>query len=96
MWFFAHWILGTAVSFLGVLNVYIGLVAYHEKTSKGIRIWIILFTIEISLVVFFYLLQEKWVYIQKQGVICGNEMMTQSCQESQQDGKQNVLKADTC
>lgn len=96
VWFFAHWITGTAVSFLGVLNVYIGLRAYQEKTSKGIRIWNILFTIQISLVVFFYLFQEKWAYIQKQGVNLGNEMMTTPCQESGQDDKEMVVKVDKC
>ncbi|BAT88355.1 hypothetical protein VIGAN_05182500, partial [Vigna angularis var. angularis] len=33
VWFFAHWILGTAVTFLGVLNVYLGLEAYHQNGS---------------------------------------------------------------
>lgn len=89
VWFFAHWILGTAVTFLGVLNVYIGLAAYHEKTSKGIRIWNILFTIQISLIVFFYLFQEKWVYIQKQKMVLSNE-------ESLPNEKEMVLKAGTC
>ncbi|XP_027344109.1 cytochrome b561 domain-containing protein At2g30890-like [Abrus precatorius] len=93
VWFFAHWILGTAVSFLGVLNVYIGLRAYQEKTSKRIRIWNILFTIQISLIVFFYLFQEKWVYIQNQGVILGNEIVTPTCQEAE---REKVLKGDTC
>ncbi|XP_061356351.1 cytochrome b561 domain-containing protein At2g30890-like [Gastrolobium bilobum] len=95
VWFFAHWILGIAVSFLGVLNVYIGLGAYQEKTSKGIKIWNILFTIQISLIVFFYLFQEKWVYIQNQGVILENELLTPTCQESGSNDKK-VLKEDTC
>ncbi|XP_028788317.1 cytochrome b561 domain-containing protein At4g18260-like [Neltuma alba] len=73
VWFFLHWILGTVISFLGILNVYIGLQAYQEKTSKSIRIWNILFTVQLVIVVFFYLLQDKWVYLQKQGVILGNE-----------------------
>jgi len=97
VWFFAHWILGTAVTFLGVLNVYLGLEAYHQKTSKGIKIWNILFTVQISMVVFFYLFQEKWVYIQNQGVVLGNEMMTSICQEIGTDEKdEKVLKGDTC
>ncbi|KAK7304997.1 hypothetical protein VNO77_42894 [Canavalia gladiata] len=97
IWFFAHWILGIAITFLGVLNVYIGLGAYQEKTSKGIKIWNILFTIQISLVVFFYLLQEKWVYIQNQGVSLGNEIMTPTCQGSHPDEKEKkALKGDTC
>ncbi|XP_047157491.1 cytochrome b561 domain-containing protein At4g18260-like isoform X2 [Vigna umbellata] len=96
VWFFAHWILGTAVTFLCVLNVYLGLEAYHQKTSKGIKIWKILFTVEITLVVFFYLFQEKWVYIQNQGVVLGNEMMTSIGQEIGPNEKdEKVLKGDT-
>ncbi|XP_028199002.1 cytochrome b561 domain-containing protein At4g18260-like [Glycine soja] len=57
LWFFAHRVVGTAVSLLGVLNVFIGLQAYQEKTSKSITTWNILFTVQISLIVIFYLLQ---------------------------------------
>ncbi|KAL2322508.1 hypothetical protein Fmac_026887 [Flemingia macrophylla] len=96
VWFFAHWILGTTVSFLGVLNVYLGLVAYHQKTSKGTKIWNILFTLQICVIVFFYLFQEKWVYIQNQGVALANEMMTTSCQESRPNENEKALKGDTC
>ncbi|XP_062026720.1 cytochrome b561 domain-containing protein At2g30890-like [Rosa rugosa] len=73
MWFLVHWMLGTAISLLGVLNIYTGLVAYHEKTSKGIKFWTIVFTAEVCFITFFYLFQDKWVYIQKQGVSLGNE-----------------------
>ncbi|GLT57007.1 hypothetical protein SLA2020_300140 [Shorea laevis] len=73
VWFVAHWLLGISVALLGVINVYTGLQAYHEKTSRRIKPWTILFTIEISFFVFFYLLQDKWVYVKKQGVILGTE-----------------------
>ncbi|KAM2859641.1 hypothetical protein COP2_025044 [Malus domestica] len=73
IWFSVHWILGTAVSLLGVLNIYTGLQAYHEKTSKGIKLWTIIFTAQVSAITFFYLFQDKWLYIQKQGVLLGNE-----------------------
>lgn len=73
VWFFVHWMLGTTVSLLGVLNIYTGLQAYHEKTSRSIRLWTILFTTEMSFIAFFYLLQDKWVYTKKQGVILGDE-----------------------
>ncbi|XP_038681574.1 cytochrome b561 domain-containing protein At2g30890-like [Tripterygium wilfordii] len=73
VWFFVHWLLGTAISLLGTIDIYTGLQVYHEKTSKSIRLWTTIFTIEISLIAFFYLFQEKWVYIQKQGVILGDE-----------------------
>lgn len=67
MWFLTHWVIGTAVSLLGVITIYTGLLAYTEKTSRSIRIWPILFTAEICFIVIIYLLQDKWGYIQKQG-----------------------------
>ncbi|EEF35734.1 conserved hypothetical protein [Ricinus communis] len=72
-WFFLHWILGTAICLLGVINMYTGLQAYHQKTSKSIRLWTIFFTAEVSLIIFLYLLQDKLGYMQKQGVILGME-----------------------
>ena len=94
MWFFVHWIIGTAVSLLGVINVYLGLQAYQEKTSRSIRTWNILFTVQISLMVFFYLLQEKWVYIQNQGVALGNELLSPPLQDIDSDDKK-ALKAES-
>lgn len=73
VWFFVHWGLGTSVSVLGIINVYTGLQAYKKRTATSVRLWTVLFTVEISLIAFFYLFQDKWRYIQKQGVILGNE-----------------------
>lgn len=42
-------------------------------TSRSIKVWVIIFTVEMSVVSFFYLLQDKWVYTQKQGVILGDQ-----------------------
>ncbi|XP_057441348.1 cytochrome b561 domain-containing protein At4g18260-like [Lotus japonicus] len=92
LWFFAHWIIGTAVSIMSVLNIYSGLQAYHEKTSKSIRTWKILFTFQISLIVMFYLLQEKLVYIQNQGVTLGNKLLPSTCEEISLDDKEKALK----
>ncbi|MCL7028655.1 hypothetical protein MKW94_004504 [Papaver nudicaule] len=68
-WFFVHWGLGTGITLLGIINVYTGLQAYHEKTSRSIRLWFTLFTIEVCLITFLYLFQDKWNYIQQQGVV---------------------------
>ncbi|KAL5732113.1 hypothetical protein ACHQM5_004767 [Ranunculus cassubicifolius] len=73
MWFFAHWLLGTIFTILGILNIYTGLRAYHRRTSKSIKIWSVLFTIEICCIAFIYLLQDKWLYIKKQGDCLGGE-----------------------
>ncbi|PWA66702.1 cytochrome b561/ferric reductase transmembrane [Artemisia annua] len=76
IWFFAHWILGSTVSLLGIINVYTGLHAYKKITSRSITPWVIFYTAEIVCIGFLYLFQEKWEYIHKQGVIRGNEPMT--------------------
>ncbi|XVF71212.1 hypothetical protein PTKIN_Ptkin12aG0018000 [Pterospermum kingtungense] len=73
VWYFAHWLLGTAVSILGVISIYTGLVAFHEKTSRSIKLWTIVFTVEISLIALIYLFQDKYLYIQKEGVILRHE-----------------------
>lgn len=56
---------------MGIINIYTGLNAYHKKTSKSIGLWNVLFTAEISFIGFFYLFQDKWEFLQKQGVILG-------------------------
>ncbi|MED6149544.1 hypothetical protein PIB30_063551 [Stylosanthes scabra] len=89
MWFFGHWIIGTAMSLLGVINVYLGLQAYQEKTSRSITTWNMLFTAQISLIVFFYLVQEKWDYLRNQGVASGNnELLDLSLQEIGSENKE--------
>lgn len=77
VWYFFHWLLGTTICLAGIINTYTGLNAYHERTSKPISLWTIIFTAQISFMGFFYLFQDKWEYIQKQGVILeNNETMT--------------------
>ncbi|CAK9133948.1 unnamed protein product [Ilex paraguariensis] len=69
VWYFFHWILGTTISLVGIFNIYTGLKAYQKRTSRSITLWTILFTSEVSFMGLFYLFQDKWEYIQKQGVI---------------------------
>lgn len=68
--------------------MYTGLQAFHEKTSRSIRLWTIMFTTQISLIAFFYLFQDKWAYMQKQGVILGNEPFRPTDEELSTRGKQ--------
>ncbi|XP_062153789.1 cytochrome b561 domain-containing protein At2g30890-like isoform X2 [Alnus glutinosa] len=96
VWFFAHWLLGTSVSLLGVLNIYTGLQAYHEKTSRSIRLWTIIFTAEMSFIAFFYLLQDKWVYTKKQGVILGDEPKRPIDQHTSPSDTQKELVVKSC
>ncbi|XP_044496734.1 cytochrome b561 domain-containing protein At4g18260 isoform X2 [Mangifera indica] len=73
-WYFLHWLIGTTISLVGIINIYTGLEAYHDKTSRSTAIWTILFTAEICFLAFFYLVQDKWDYMQKQGLILGNNV----------------------
>ncbi|VVB01941.1 unnamed protein product [Arabis nemorensis] len=68
-WFVGHWILGTSIAILGIINIYTGLQAYAQKTSKSSKLWTILFTAQLSSIVLFYLFQDKWSYIRKQSTI---------------------------
>lgn len=70
-WFLLHWILGTIVSIVGIINVYTGIRAYQKKTlsSRDSSLWTILFTAQVSCLVLFYLFQDKWEHFQKQRVV---------------------------
>ncbi|KAM7500666.1 hypothetical protein LguiA_025080 [Lonicera macranthoides] len=78
VWYFFHWIFGTTVSLVGIFNIYTGLQAYHKRTSKPTSLWTILFAAEVSFMALFYLFQDKWPYLQKQGVILGTEPIAPS------------------
>lgn len=68
-WFVGHWILGTSVAILGIINIYTGLNAYTQKTSTSAKLSTILFTAQLSSIVVFYLFQDKWPYIQSQTTV---------------------------
>uniref|UniRef100_A0A0D9V3W1 Cytochrome b561 domain-containing protein n=1 Tax=Leersia perrieri TaxID=77586 RepID=A0A0D9V3W1_9ORYZ len=67
LWYFLHWLIGIAICTTGIANVYIGLHTYHERTTKSVKLWTGLLTFELSLLVFFYLLIDRWSYMMKQG-----------------------------
>lgn len=87
MWYVLHWILGTIICIVGILNIYTGLEAYKKRTKRSVTIWTILFTAQISIMAFFYLFQEKWDYMKKQGVVLGEDIgqIRPSDQESNND-----------
>ncbi|KAA8514945.1 hypothetical protein F0562_018268 [Nyssa sinensis] len=97
-WYCVHWLLGTTISLVGIFNIYTGLEAYHKRTSRSIGLWTILFTAQISFMAFFYLIQDKWEYMQKQVVISGNEPITPSDQViiPQMNNQKEVLNAEPC
>ena len=84
------------MSILGVINIYTGLGAYHEKTSRSIKLWTIVLTSEISLIIFVYLFQDKWLYIQKQGVILGHEPVRPTEQDISPREKQKESTSENC
>lgn len=88
-WYFVHWIIGILVSLVAIFNIYTGLEAYHKKTSRSIGLWNILFTLEVSLIAFFYLFLDKREYIKNQGVILGD------LQESTYDQAQRNIQKDS-
>lgn len=56
------------VSLLGIINIYSGIVASHDKTSKPTWLWTILFTAQVSIMAFLYLFIDKWDYLLKQAM----------------------------
>ncbi|XP_010529155.1 PREDICTED: cytochrome b561 domain-containing protein At4g18260-like [Tarenaya hassleriana] len=66
-WYIWHWMLGTIVTVVGVINIYTGIRAYQHKTSTrdSSSLWTILFTAEISCLVLLYLFQDKWEHFQQ-------------------------------
>ncbi|XP_057997186.1 cytochrome b561 domain-containing protein At4g18260 isoform X2 [Hevea brasiliensis] len=92
-WYFLHWMLGTVITLVGIINTYTGLEAYHKKISANTRIWTIIFTAQVSFMAFFYLFQDKWEYMQKQGVILGNiePMITPTTITTQSDTQKMLV-----
>lgn len=80
-WYLIHWILGTIVSLVGIINIYTGLKAYHQRTLKSTTLWTIIFTVEVTFIGLIYLFQDKLEYMKKQGVIGGSESILSSHQD---------------
>ncbi|XP_054800076.1 cytochrome b561 domain-containing protein At4g18260-like isoform X2 [Prosopis cineraria] len=95
-WYFVHWILGTIISFVGIINIYTGLKAYYKRTLKSTRLWTILFTAQVSCITLIYLLQDKMEYIKKQRVIPGTESTVPSDQDIPHLQNQNELLPVAC
>ncbi|CAN4110147.1 unnamed protein product [Withania somnifera] len=76
MWFAVHWFLGMAVCLLGIINIYTGLQSYRTRTMRSTSVWNLAFTVEIVIILFIYLLQEKWPYIKQIRSDLVNETVT--------------------
>ncbi|GLJ08558.1 hypothetical protein SUGI_0091270 [Cryptomeria japonica] len=69
LWYFVHWILGTGGVILGIVNTYIGFRAYELMSLTSLRTLNILFSIEVSVIGAFYLIQDRWDYLIQQGAL---------------------------
>lgn len=96
IWFLFHWLVGIALSLLGVINIYTGLQAYNKRTSKNVRIWTMLFTVQISVIFLIYILQEKWHYIKKQREILGSKHVQPTDQEMSPRCHQKEASSEPC
>ncbi|KAK4369304.1 hypothetical protein RND71_013096 [Anisodus tanguticus] len=76
IWFPVHWILGVTVSLLGIINIYTGLQKYHTRTLRSTSVWNLAFTVEIVVILFIYLVQEKWNHIKQIKSDLVNETVT--------------------
>ncbi|CAM6091466.1 unnamed protein product [Calypogeia fissa] len=66
IWLFVHWLLGTGVIFLGVVNCYIGIEIYQFHHGS-IRSLDIAFSVQVAVMAFVYFLQDRFSYILGQG-----------------------------
>ena len=66
-WYAAHWLFGTAGVLLGFYNIYTGLTAYEHMSGRSQRTLNILFSIQLSVVAFIYLTQDRFQYFKEQG-----------------------------
>ncbi|KAG8043115.1 hypothetical protein GUJ93_ZPchr0692g22919 [Zizania palustris] len=66
VWYLTHWLLGIAICVVGVANVYIGIHTYHERTGRSVRLWTVLLTVEVSVMAFVYLFQDRWNHVVQQ------------------------------
>ncbi|KAL2611025.1 hypothetical protein R1flu_022717 [Riccia fluitans] len=67
VWFFIHWLFGSGALFLGVINVYVGIRIYEFLSESSIRTLNIIFSIQIAVMCFCYLLQDRCGHMMSQG-----------------------------
>ncbi|KMS97726.1 hypothetical protein BVRB_5g124310 [Beta vulgaris subsp. vulgaris] len=98
LWYFLHWVFGTIICIVGILNIYTGIEAYKKRTKRSTTLWTILFTVEISSIAFLYLFQDKRDYLQKQGVYIreGGQVRPSNDQESSLRDNQKDLWKEPC
>ncbi|XP_051136227.1 cytochrome b561 domain-containing protein At2g30890-like [Andrographis paniculata] len=68
-WYILHWVVGTSTGLVGILNIYTGLHGYQKRTSRNTRVLGIAFSAQVCVMMVVFLVQDKWGYIQTQGII---------------------------
>ncbi|XP_042411605.1 cytochrome b561 domain-containing protein At2g30890-like [Zingiber officinale] len=91
IWYLLHWLLGTGVCVLGITNIYIGLNAYHEKMSRSVSLWKVLFTAQVCIIAIIYLSQDRWDYMLKQGEILDEQVMPSSHSTSPSSNQKELV-----
>lgn len=67
IWYAIHWVLGTGTIILCIVNLYIGMKIWENVTKGSIRTLNIAFSVQVALMTFVYLMQDRWDYLVDQG-----------------------------
>lgn len=65
LWFAAHWTLGTSTVVLAFIEIFIGMHIYELITSKSLFRLNVGFAVQIAVMAFVYLAQDRWAYMQQ-------------------------------
>lgn len=67
IWYAIHWVLGTGSFVLCIVNIYLGMRMWETITKESIRTLNIIFSVQVALITFVYLMQDRWDYLVDQG-----------------------------
>lgn len=67
IWYGVHWLLGTGSMILCILNLYIGIQIWEHITKGSIHNLNIAFSVQVAVMTFVYLMQDRWDYVVDQG-----------------------------
>lgn len=93
LWYFVHWLLGTGGVILGIVNTYSGFHSYEFLNSTSLRTVNILFSIEVSFIAVFYLIQDRWNYLIQQGPLKTKTVAPAIVDSQQQQPQQDQVPA---
>lgn len=91
LWYFVHWLLGTGGVILGIVNTYSGFHSYEFLNSTSLRTVNILFSMEVSFIAVFYLIQDRWGYLIQQGALKSKTVAPAIVDSQQQQPQQDQV-----